>query len=107
MQIQISGHQVEITPALRNHVESRLDRFERYLDTLTSLNVVLTVEKLQHRADGTLTGTGCVLHANANEADMYTSIDVMMDKLLQQLRKHREKQQSSRNQAKVREARYG
>ncbi|HET8899821.1 MAG TPA: ribosome-associated translation inhibitor RaiA [Rhodanobacteraceae bacterium] len=105
MQIQVSGHQVEVTPALRSHVETRVERIERHFDHLTSLNVVLTVEKLQHRAEGTLTGSGCVLHAFATETDMYASIDVMMDKLLQQLRKHRDKH-ADRNQAKVRDARY-
>jgi putative sigma-54 modulation protein len=106
MQIQVSGHQVEITPALRAYVESKLDRVGRHFDHLTSLNVVLTVEKLLHRAEGTLAGSGCVLHGVATEADMYSAIDVMFDKLDTQVRKHKEKLTDHR-QAEAREARYG
>ncbi|MCE5232718.1 MAG: ribosome-associated translation inhibitor RaiA [Mizugakiibacter sp.] len=91
MQIQISGHQVEVTPALRDYVRMRMERLERHFDNLTSLNIVLTVEKLEHRVDGTLAAAGRVLHAVANAADMYAAIDALVDKLVAQLRKHKEK----------------
>ncbi len=91
MQVQISGQKIEITEALRNHVQSKLDKLTRHFDNLTSLNVVLSVEKLDQFADGTLVGAGCTLHAQAVDADMYTSIDLMFDKLVTQLRKHKEK----------------
>lgn len=106
MQIQISGHQVEVTPALRSYVESKLDRISRRFDNLTSLTVVLSVEKLLHRAEGTLAAAGAVLHADATEADMYASIDVMIDKLDAQVRKHKEKV-TDHHQAEARQARYG
>lgn len=96
MQIQISGHQVEVTPALRDYVQTRMERLGRHYDNLTSLNIVLTVEKLEHRADGTLAAAGRVLHAVANAADMYAAIDVLVDKLVAQLRKHKEKITSHR-----------
>ncbi|HEX7341587.1 MAG TPA: ribosome-associated translation inhibitor RaiA [Rhodanobacteraceae bacterium] len=91
MQVQISGHQIEITSALRNHVQSKLDRLARHFDNLTMLTVVLSVDKLEHRAEGTLVGAGCTLHAQAGDLDMYTSIDLMFDKLVTQLRRHKEK----------------
>ncbi|HET7268563.1 MAG TPA: ribosome-associated translation inhibitor RaiA [Oleiagrimonas sp.] len=91
MQVQISGHQIEITPALRSHVRSKLDRLTRHFDNLTTLTVVLSVEKLEQRAEGTLVGAGCTLHAQAIDLDMYNSIDLMFDKLVTQLRKHKEK----------------
>lgn len=106
MQVQISGHQVDVTPALRSHVESKTDRIARHFDNLTSLTVVLTVEKLLHRAEGTLGAAGKVLHAEATEADMYAAIDVMMDKLDSQVRKYKEKV-TNHHQAEAREARYG
>ena len=106
MQIQISGQQIEVTQALRNHVESKLDRVARVFDNLTSLNVVMSVEKLQHKADGTLAASGRVLHAEGINADMYASIDDMIDKLVNQLRKHKEKV-TDHHQAKARETRYG
>lgn len=91
MQFQISGQQIDVTPALRQHVESRLDRLQRLDDKLVSIAVILSVDKLQHRADATLGVTGATLHAEAAEADMYASIDALFDKLVAQLRRHREK----------------
>lgn len=107
MQVQLSGQQIEVTPALRDHVNSRIDRLTRLDDRILSLNIVLSVNKLQQRAEGTLAVTGSTLHAEANESDMYVSIDVLFDKLVAQLRKHREKI-SDKHQRDVREERqYG
>jgi putative sigma-54 modulation protein len=107
MQFQLSGQQIEVTPALRQHVESRLDRLQRLDDKLISLAVILSVDKLRHRADATLGVTGATLHAEGAEADMYASIDAMFDKLVNQLRRHREKI-ADKHQRDVREERqYG
>lgn len=91
MQIQISGHQIEVTQALRDHVQSRLTKLDKYFDNVTSLAVVLSVEKLQHRAEATLSVSGRTLHAEASDGDMYASIDLLLDKLVAQLRKYKEK----------------
>ena len=106
MQVQISGHQIDITPALRDHVQSKLDRLTRHFDNITSLTVVLAVDKLEQRAEATLAAAGCTLHAEAADADMYASIDVMMDKLDAQLRKHKEKL-TDHHRDEGRESRYG
>ena len=93
MQVQVSGHQIEITPALRDYVDARRERLTRRFDHLTSLNVVLEVEKdrLAHRAEGTLAASGAVLHANAVDGDMYAAIDALFDKLDAQARKYKDK----------------
>jgi putative sigma-54 modulation protein len=91
MQVQLSGQQIEVTEALRDHVNSRLDRLTRLDERIVNLSIVLSVNKLQQRAEGTLSVTGSTLHAEALENDMYVSIDVLFDKLVTQLRKHREK----------------
>jgi len=91
MQIQISGHQIEVTQALRDHVQNRLKKLNKYFDNVTSLAVVLSVEKLEQRAEATLAVAGRTLHAEASEGDMYASIDTLLDKLVAQLRKHKEK----------------
>lgn len=106
MQVQLSGHQIDVTPALRNHVQSKLDRLNRHFDNITSLNVVLSVEKLRHHAEGTLAAAGRTLHAEAADADMYTSIDTMMGKLDAQLRKHKEKL-TDHHRDEARDARFG
>jgi putative sigma-54 modulation protein len=91
MQFQLSGQQIEVTPALREHATAKLDRLTRLDDKLKSLTIVLSIDKLQHRADGTLNAIGTTLHAEATEPDMYASIDILFDKLVNQLRRHREK----------------
>ncbi|HEY0198298.1 MAG TPA: ribosome-associated translation inhibitor RaiA [Rhodanobacter sp.] len=107
MQFQLSGQQIELTQALRDHVTAKLDRLTRLDDRLINLSVVLTVDKLQQCAEGTLAATGATLHAEGAGSDMYASIDVVFDKLVVQLRKHREKV-CDKHQQEAREARqYG
>ena len=91
MQFQLSGQKIDVTQALRDHAQSKLDRLTRLDDRIVSLNVVLSVDKLQQRADGTLNVAGTSLHATAAKSDMYVSIDQMFDTLLTQLRRYREK----------------
>src|SRR5579875_3186453 len=91
MQFQLSGQQIEVTPALRAHATAKLDRLTRLDERCIGLAMVLSVDKLQQCADATLTTNGATLHAAACEADMYASIDVVFDKLVSQLRRHREK----------------
>ncbi|HEY8683919.1 MAG TPA: ribosome-associated translation inhibitor RaiA [Rhodanobacter sp.] len=107
MQFQLSGQQIEVTQALRDHATAKLDRLTRLDEKLISLAIVLSVDKLQQCAEGTMGVNGATLHAEAAEADMYASIDVVFDKLVGQLRKHREKV-SDKHQHEAREARlYG
>lgn len=91
MQFQLTGQQIEVTPALRAHAESRLDRLTRLDERCQGLTMVLSIDKLQHCADATLSTTGAALHAAACGADMYASIDLVFDKLAAQLRRHRDK----------------
>ncbi|HEU4855708.1 MAG TPA: ribosome-associated translation inhibitor RaiA, partial [Rhodanobacteraceae bacterium] len=88
MQTQVSGHQIEITPALRDKIDARGERLLRRFDNVTSLNVVLEVEKnrLANRAEATLATGGAILHADAVHQDMYAAIDALFDKLAAQVR---------------------
>jgi putative sigma-54 modulation protein len=104
MQFQLSGQQIEVTQALRDHATAKLERLTRLDEKLNSLAIVLSVDKLQQRADGTLLTTGATLHAEATEADMYASIDILFDKLIAQLHKHRDKV-SEKHQRETREER--
>ncbi|HEN47133.1 MAG TPA: ribosome-associated translation inhibitor RaiA [Mizugakiibacter sp.] len=104
MQIQISGHQMEITPALRDHVNTRLVKLDKYFDGGTSLSVVLSVRKLLHKAEANLAVAGKTLHAEAVDSDMYVSVDLLLDKLVAQLRKHKERLTNYRRE-QAREAR--
>jgi putative sigma-54 modulation protein len=104
MQFQLTGQQIEITESLRSHATAKVDRLTRLDEKLRSLAIVLTVDKHVQFAEGTLGVNGCTLHAEASEPDMYTSIDIVFDKLVSQLRKHREKV-SDKHQQEAREAR--
>ena len=104
MQFQLTGQQIEVTPALRAHAESRLDRLTRLDERCLGLSMVLSIDKLQHCADATLSTTGAALHAAACGADMYASIDMVFDKLAAKLRRHRDKV-TDKHQQEAREAR--
>jgi putative sigma-54 modulation protein len=91
MQIIISGHHVDITPALRDYVNEKFQRIERHFENITELNCVLTVEKLEHKAEATVYVSGNSLHAHSVEEDMYAAIDMMTDKLDRQVRRHKDK----------------
>jgi putative sigma-54 modulation protein len=91
MRIDISGHQIELTPALRDYVDAKLARVARHFDHHLEARVVLSVDKLEQKAEATLLATGRTLHADASAADMYAAIDALGDKLDRLVLKHKEK----------------
>lgn len=91
MQITLSGHHLEVTPALRAYVTGKLERIERHFDHVTDIKVVLSVEKQRQKAEATLNVNGARLYADAVEADMYAAIDALADKLDRQIKRHKEK----------------
>ena len=91
MQINLTGHHVEVTRALRNYVTDKLERLERHFDHVINVHVILTVEKLRHKAEAALLVSGNRLYADAVEEDMYAAIDGLVDKLDRQVVKHKEK----------------
>lgn len=91
MQMNISGHHVEITDALRNYVTSKMEKIDRHSDQITRGEVILTVEKNTQRAEATVHVVGNDIHAVSESEDMYTAIDNMTDKLDRQIIKHKEK----------------
>lgn len=91
MNLNISGHHLDLTPPLRAYVKDKLKRVERHFDHLISAEVVLSVEKDRQTAEANIHASGADLHAQATEPDMYVAIDALVDKLDQQIRKHKEK----------------
>jgi len=91
MQTTISGQHMDVTPALKEYIESKMERLERHFDHVSNSNVVLHVEKTRHCAEGTVATKGTTLHANAQAEDMYAAIDAMVDKLDNQVRKQKGK----------------
>ncbi|MDB2619014.1 ribosome-associated translation inhibitor RaiA [Litoricolaceae bacterium] len=91
MRISISGHQLDVTDALKSYVTEKLDRIERHAEHITKVEITLTVEKQRQKAEGNVHVAGADVHASAEHDDMYAAIDAMADKLDRQLVKHREK----------------
>lgn len=93
MQINVSGHHVEVTDSMRNYVEEKLERLERHFDHVSDVNVILSVEKLRHKAEATVQVNGIdnSVYADNTEEDMYAAIDGLVDKLDRQVKKHKEK----------------
>lgn len=92
MQVNISGHQLDVTDALHSYIEEKLGRLERHFDKITNVQVILEVEKLKQKVEATLHIAGGEVVANAEHEDMYAAIDLLTDKLDRQLIKYKEKQ---------------
>jgi putative sigma-54 modulation protein len=91
MQITVSGRQLEVTDSLRDYASDKIGRVRKHFDSLTTMNVVLQVEKERHLAEATLHAKGATLAASAEAGDMYSAIDALADKLDRQVLKHKEK----------------
>jgi putative sigma-54 modulation protein len=91
MNLNLTGNHLDITPALRDYVIAKLDRITRHFDHVIDVNVVLAVDKLQHKVEVNLHTRGKDIHVEAIEGDMYAAIDVLIDKLDRQVVKHKEK----------------
>ena len=91
MQLNVTGHNIDITDSLRKYVDSKLAKLERHFDNMTDIHCILTVEKLLHKAEATVYLTGGKVHADSTEATMYAAIDMLVDKLDRQVKKHKEK----------------
>ncbi len=91
MQVNVSGHHVEVTVPLREYVENKFERLQRHFDQITNTEVTLIVEKLIQKAEATIHISGADIFAAAESEDMYAAIDSLADKLDRQLIKHKEK----------------
>ncbi|MGR9088776.1 MAG: ribosome hibernation-promoting factor, HPF/YfiA family [Gammaproteobacteria bacterium] len=91
MHVIVTGHHLEITDALKAHVDAKFDKLARHFDNVTDVHVILTVEKLVQKAEATLQISGAKLFAEDHQEDMYVAIDNMVDKLDRQITKHKEK----------------
>ena len=91
MQLSVTGHHVEVTPAMRSYVEKKLERITRHFDHVIDVHCVLTVEKLEQKAAATIHVRGSAIHADAIDGNMYAAIDMLTDKLDRCVKKHKEK----------------
>lgn len=91
MQVIVTGHHLEVTEALKAHIDAKFEKLARHFDNVTDVHVILSVEKLIKKAEATLKLNGATLFAEDHQEDMYAAIDEMVDKLERQITKHKEK----------------
>lgn len=91
MNVQVSGHHVEVTQAIHDYVMSKLVRIKRHFEYVIDVNVVLSVQKLRKKAEISVHMRGKDIHVESDDEDMYAAIDLMMDKLDRQIIKHKDK----------------
>jgi putative sigma-54 modulation protein len=91
MQINIEGHHVDLTESMQDYIQSKMAKIERHFDQVVDIRVVLSVEKLRQKAEATVHVAGNNLHAHEENQDMYAAIDLLVDKLDRQVKKHKEK----------------
>jgi putative sigma-54 modulation protein len=91
MNLNVSGHHLDVTPAMRTYVSGKLDRVTRHFDHVIDAHVILSVDKLQQKAEVTLHVRGKDIHAECADADLYAAIDLLIDKLDRQVIKYKDK----------------
>jgi len=101
MNLQISGHHVEVTAALKEYVSNKLDPVIRHFDKVTGVNVVLSVEKLKQKAEVTVHVPGKDIHAETDGEDLYAVVDELFDKLDRQVQKYKQKMQDHHRGEKI------
>ncbi|GIX28634.1 ribosome hibernation-promoting factor, HPF/YfiA family [Pelomicrobium sp. G1] len=103
MNLTVTGHHIDVTPAIRDYLTSKLARVTRHFDHVIDVTVILSVEKASHKAEATVRVRGKDLFAEADDADMYAAIDSLADKLDRTVLRHKEKQVDRRNGASLKQ----
>jgi len=96
MNLNVSGHHLDVTPAIRDYVRSKIERVTRHFDQVIDAHVILTVDKLRQKAEVTLHVSGKDLHCECEQDDLYAAIDLLADKLDRQVLRYKDKRHEKR-----------
>ena len=91
MNLNMTGHHLEITPSIRDYVSSKMSRINRHFDHVIDVSMILSVEKLGQKIEANVHLSGKDIFVESEESDMYAAIDLLVDKLDRQIIKHKEK----------------
>lgn len=97
MNLNLTGRHLEITPAIREHILSKLDKVKRHFDNVIDINVILSVDKLIQKAEASIHVSGKAIFAEAEDSNLYVAIDSLIDSLDRQVLKHKEKNTARRH----------
>lgn len=102
MNLNVSGHHLDVTPAIRTYVQGKLERITRHFDHVIDAHVILSVDKLRQKAEVTLHVRGKDIHCASEELDLYAAIDLLADKLDRQVLKYKAKRNGKPHEARKR-----
>jgi len=91
MNLQLTGHHLEVTPAIREYVTAKFGKIKRHFDNVIDVKVILSVEKLRQKAEATVHISGKDVFVECEDENLYAAIDSLVDKLDRQVLKHKEK----------------
>jgi putative sigma-54 modulation protein len=97
MNLNLTGRHLEITPAIREHVTAKLEKITRHFDNVIDVNVILSVDKLQQKAEASLHLSGKTIVAETSDENLYAAIDALIESLDRQVLKHKEKNTARRH----------
>ena len=97
MNLHLTGHQLPITPAIREYVATKLQRITHHFDHVIDVNVIVSVEKLQQKIEATVHVRGKDIFCESSAPDLYAAIDSLVDKLDRNIIKHKEKNLAQRH----------
>lgn len=91
MNLHLTGHHLQITPAIRDYLEAKLARITNHFDHVIDVNIIMSVEKLRQKVEANVHVRGKDIFCESTDADMYAAIDSLVDKLDRNIIKHKEK----------------
>ena len=97
MNIHLTGHHLEITPAIREYATGKFGKIKRHFDNVIDVNIILSVEKLRQKAEATVHISGKNVFVECEDENLYAAIDTLVDKLDRQVKKHKEKLSARRH----------
>jgi putative sigma-54 modulation protein len=104
MNLKISGHHLAITPAIRDYLQNKMAKVSRHFEQVMDVDIILSVDKLDQKAEAKVHLSGKDLFCESIDADMYAAIDGLADKLDRAVLKHKEKLVDHHNQESIRRA---
>ena len=100
MQTSVTFKNLDSSDTLKAYVQDKLNRFDRLLDNPAEANVVLSVEKFRHMAEINIVGDRLSINGKEETVDMYSAIDMVLDKMEKQIKKSKEKIRERRSNAR-------
>lgn len=104
MNLKVSGHHLDVTPAIQGYIEEKMVRIARHFDQVMDVDIILSVDKLEQKVEAKVHLSGKDLYCESIDADMYAAIDDLADKLDRVVLKHKERLVDHHNKESIRRA---